>query len=219
MLKDIIKKEIQEIIASPKFIVTFIICTILILLSVLTGISAYRAEQREYSAAVALNKTNLENATDYAILGGFGFKLNRPPQVLSAIVSGVSEAVGRVTTVNVTSDPNLIDSKYEASPIFSIFGALDLTFIVRIVLSLFAILFTYDVIVGEKERGTLKLILSNEVPRDRLLIGKVIGGYISLLISLVGNTDSYLALQSDYMIDTTVAREACPNNLAPTSCF
>ncbi len=185
MLKDIIKKEIQEIITSPKFIVTFIICTILILLSVLTGISAYRAEQREYSAAVALNKTNLENATDYGILGGFGFKLNRPPQVLSAIVSGVSEAVGRVTTVNVTSDPNLIDSKYEASPIFSIFGALDLTFIVRIVLSLFAILFTYDVIVGEKERGTLKLILSNEVPRDRLLIGKVIGGYISLLISLV----------------------------------
>ena len=39
----------------------------------------------------------------------------------------------------------------------------------------------------------------------------------SLLISLVGNTGSYLALQSDFIIDTTVSREACPNNLAPTS--
>jgi len=185
MLKDIIKKEIQETITSPKFVFTFLICTVLILLSVFTGISTFRAEQKEYSAAIALNKENLENSTDYGILAGLGFKLNRPPQVLSSIVSGVSEAVGRVTTVNSVSDPNLIDSKYESSPIFSIFGALDLTFIVRIVLSLFAILFTYDVIVGEKERGTLKLILSNEVPRDRLLMGKVVGGYVSLIISLI----------------------------------
>jgi ABC-type transport system involved in multi-copper enzyme maturation permease subunit len=58
-------------------------------------------------------------------------------------------------------------------------------FIVKIVLSLFAILFTYDAIVGEKEKGTLKLALSNEVPRDRLILGKAIGGFISLLIPLL----------------------------------
>ena len=58
-------------------------------------------------------------------------------------------------------------------------------FIVKIVLSLFAILFTYDAIVGEKERGTLKLALSNDVPRDRLILGKAIGGYISLLLPLL----------------------------------
>jgi ABC-type transport system involved in multi-copper enzyme maturation permease subunit len=185
MLKNIIKKEIQETITSPKFVFTFLLCTVLILLSVFTGITAYRAEQKEYSAAIALNKKNLESANDYQILGYTGIKINRPPQVMSSIVSGVSEAVGRVATVNYTNDPSLFDSKYESSPVFSIFGALDLTFIVKIVLSLFAILFTYDVIVGEKERGTLRLILSNEVPRDRLLMGKVVGGYISLLISLI----------------------------------
>lgn len=37
------------------------------------------------------------------------------------------------------------------------------------------------------------------------------------LIALVGNTKSYLAKQSDYIIDTTVEKEACPNNLAPTT--
>ena len=58
-------------------------------------------------------------------------------------------------------------------------------FIVKIVLSLFAILFTYDAIVGEKEKGTLKLALSNDVPRDRLILGKAIGGYISLLLPLL----------------------------------
>jgi len=37
------------------------------------------------------------------------------------------------------------------------------------------------------------------------------------LIAIVGNLSSYLALQSDIVIDASVPREACPNNLAPTS--
>jgi ABC-type transport system involved in multi-copper enzyme maturation permease subunit len=185
MLKTIIKKEILETITSAKFIFTFLLCAILILLSVYTGVSNCQADQKEFSAAVALNKRNLESQPSYLALSGLGTKINRPPQVLSAIASGVDEAVGRVATVNVAHDPNLVDSKYESNPVFSIFGALDLTFIVKIVLSLFAILFTYDAIVGEKEKGTLRLTLSNKVPRDRLILGKVIGGFISLLIPLI----------------------------------
>ena len=99
------------------------------------------------------------------------------------------QAFGRVATVNVAFDPNLVDSKYESNPVFSIYGALDLTFIVKIILSLFAILFTYDAIVGEKEKGTLKLTLSNNVPRDLLILGKVIGGFISLLIQAISVID------------------------------
>jgi arabinose-5-phosphate isomerase len=33
----------------------------------------------------------------------------------------------------------------------------------------------------------------------------------------VGNIDSYLAQQADYILNSTVEKEACPNNLAPTS--
>jgi ABC-type transport system involved in multi-copper enzyme maturation permease subunit len=185
MLKDIIKKEILETITSAKFVFTFLLCAILILLSVYTGISNYRSDQKEFSAAVALNKKNLESQPSYQALAGLGTKINKPPQVLEAIATGIDEAVGRVATVNIAYDPNLVDSKYESNPVFSVFGALDLTFIVKIVLSLFAILFTYDAIVGEKEKGTLKLTLSNKVPRDRLILGKVIGGFISLLIPLI----------------------------------
>jgi len=185
MLRDIITKEIQDMIMSPRFVFTFLLCTILILLSIYTGINNYQAEQKEYSAAVALNRKNLESQQSYQTLAGLGTKINRKPQVLSTVVNGVQEAVGRVATINIAYDPSMIDSKYSSSPIFAIFGALDLIFIVKIVLSLFAILFTYDAIVGEKERGTLKLALSNRIPRDRLILGKAIGGFISLLIPLV----------------------------------
>ena len=185
MLRDIIKKEIQDTIMSPRFVFTFLLCTILILLSVYTGINNYQAELKDHSAAVALNRKNLESQQSYGTLAGLGTKVNREPQVLSTVVSGIWEAVGRMATVNIAYDPSMVESKYSSNPIFAVFGALDLSFIVKVVLSLFAILFTYDAIVGEKERGTLKLSLSNRVPRDRLILGKAIGGFVSLLIPLV----------------------------------
>lgn len=37
------------------------------------------------------------------------------------------------------------------------------------------------------------------------------------LIGMVGNIDSFLAQRADYILNTTVSREACPNNLAPTT--
>ena len=37
------------------------------------------------------------------------------------------------------------------------------------------------------------------------------------LVAIVGNNDSFLAKQADYVLDTTVSTEACPNNLAPTT--
>lgn len=37
------------------------------------------------------------------------------------------------------------------------------------------------------------------------------------IIAMVGNTASFLAQQSDYLLDATVAAEACPLNLAPTT--
>jgi len=57
---------------------------------------------------------------------------------------------------------------------------------------------------------------SGNTPEIKVLVPllKLLG---NKLVAMVGNVDSYLAIQSDLILDTTVAREACPNNLAPTS--
>lgn len=57
---------------------------------------------------------------------------------------------------------------------------------------------------------------SGNTPEIKVLVPllKILG---NKLIAIVGNCDSYLALQADMILDTTVPREACPNNLAPTS--
>ena len=58
----------------------------------------------------------------------------------------------------------------------------DWAFIIGYVLSLIAILFTFDAVSGERERGTLRLMLANPIPRHTVLIGKFLGALISINI-------------------------------------
>ena len=39
----------------------------------------------------------------------------------------------------------------------------------------------------------------------------------NILIGMVGDINSYLAQQADFVLDTTIEKEACPHNLAPTT--
>jgi len=57
---------------------------------------------------------------------------------------------------------------------------------------------------------------SGNTPEIKVLV-PLIKSRGTVLIGMVGKLDSYLAQQSDYVINVTVDREACPNNLAPTT--
>jgi len=73
-----------------------------------------------------------------------------------------------------------------------------------------------DLGIIRKEDVVIALSKSGETPEIKVLV-PLVKGRKNTLIALVGNTNSYLAKQADYVIDATVEREACPNNLAPTS--
>lgn len=57
---------------------------------------------------------------------------------------------------------------------------------------------------------------SGESPEVKVLLS-LIRGFGNPLISIVGNLTSVLARQSDIVLNSSVAQEACLNNLAPTS--
>ena len=68
----------------------------------------------------------------------------------------------------------------------------------------------------QKEDCIICISKSGNTPEIKVLVPLLKSGK-NKLISIVGNLDSYLAKQSDYILNTTVEKEACPNNLAPTS--
>lgn len=56
---------------------------------------------------------------------------------------------------------------------------------IGILMSFFAILFTFDAIAGERSRGTLSLMMSNTVSRSQILLGKYLGAFLTLMVPLV----------------------------------
>ena len=61
-----------------------------------------------------------------------------------------------------------------------IFPAPDLLFMIKLVVSLLAILFAFDIICAERERGTLKLLLVTGRPRSSIFAGKYLGRMFSI---------------------------------------
>lgn len=67
----------------------------------------------------------------------------------------------------------------------------------------------------QEEDVVMVISKSGESPEIKVLV-PLIKNFGNKLIGMVGKTDSYLARESDIILNTTVSQEACPNNLAPT---
>jgi len=182
MLRTIIEKEVRDIIGSSKFVVLFGACAILILMVFFVGANNYHANRSQYEAAEAQNLKKYEGMTDW-----FGIDNNHvflPPSPLTTLVPGISNDIGRTTMVYGRGELDATGSRFNEEPIFAVFRFLDLGFIFEVVLSLLAILLGYDLISGEKEKGTLRLTFANAVPRAWYALGKLIGAFIALAIPL-----------------------------------
>lgn len=71
---------------------------------------------------------------------------------------------------------------------------------------------------GMIQEDDIVLIISKsgDSPEIKVLV-PLVKNFGNFLIGMVGNTQSYLAGHANLVLNTTVAQEACPNNLAPTT--
>ncbi len=167
MLRNIIQKEILSNIFSSRFLVTFLLLVIIVFATSVILTNDYIQKLDEFSR----RQNEIENyLRDYAHFNRIGSIINPapPPLPFYSMIRGIS------VEVNI--------EEFDNDPLPVMFPLIDLTFIVTILLSLVALLFSYDAICGEKEEGTLKLMLSNNISRAKVLLGKTVGGTLTLLI-------------------------------------
>ncbi|MDB5196230.1 MAG: D-arabinose 5-phosphate isomerase [Flaviaesturariibacter sp.] len=71
---------------------------------------------------------------------------------------------------------------------------------------------------GMVQAGDVVIIISKsgESPEIKVLV-PLIKNFGNCVIGMVGNMESFLAKNANFTLNTTVAQEACPNNLAPTT--
>lgn len=190
MVREIIRAELTRNVYSFKFVVALPLSSALVLLSVYLGAKIYSSQLKEYQNQLQASKEELARQADQiGVTPVVSYKVIRPPSPLSILAFGLTGDTGNVGKILSTPDvPETSTSKYGENPIFAVFGILDVHFVVKYILSLLAILFTYDAVCGEKEAGTLKLVLSNPVPRHAILVGKIIGNIVTLLVPLLITT-------------------------------
>ena len=189
MFLPVLRKEILSHILSLRFGVTFILFILLVFASIYVTTHEYQrdmaqAAARERAAAAQLSEVLKEKALDdrvYRLIEWEGRMDAVPVQPLSAIAQGLrpSTPVAMRTTAREFKN---VGHGAERNPLAGLLRAPDLVYVVSVILSLLAVLFAFDSICGEKESGTLRLVLSNAVPRDSILLAKWVGGYLVLII-------------------------------------
>ncbi len=73
-----------------------------------------------------------------------------------------------------------------------------------------------DLGIVQKEDVVICISKSGNTPEIKVLLPLIKDSH-NKIIAITGNLESYLAEQADFVLNATVAQEACPNNLAPTT--
>jgi ABC-type transport system involved in multi-copper enzyme maturation permease subunit len=177
----IARKEILSNLLSYKFFIVLLLIVLLIATSLFIMHRDYRQRMADYQVI------RPKPGERIALVA---------PNPLSIFAKGLDDAITRSFEIS----PVGIDVRAGQSSgniIYSFFPAPDFLYVVRVVLSLVALLFGFDQVSRECEQGTLKLLLGSSISRARVLAGKWIGNFLSLavpflLVTLLGTAVLFL---------------------------
>ena len=195
MLWLVIQREFVSNVLTSRFMIGFIVCLLSTAVAVFVQVDDYEKRLAGYNTA--LREAEIE-AREWDLYSKIKPKAHREPNPLSIFNVGTENFGANTVTVElgkpifelsvpIWSAPT--QKRGSDNPFLAMFLTIDVVFIFKIVLSALAILFAYNTISGEREDGTLKLVLSNSIPRDTVVFGKYLGGMLSLfpivLVSLI----------------------------------
>ena len=180
MLVHIIRKELIDQMLSLRFAIACAVCASVLLLSALVLARNFGEASSSYHMNQVMHRNDVLQRTRVWDLWQ-GVTVDRPLNVMNVLVGGMH--TGLTESVKVQMGNRLdFPEDYEKNPLLPLFPKVDFVFIAGIIMSLLALAFSYDAVSGEKESGVLKLVMSYSVPRDIVLLGKWIGGYLALVL-------------------------------------
>ena len=166
MIRSIARKEILENIVGFRFTILTALLGLLMLISIIVSYGDYSSRVEDYS--LLRPGKDSEN-------------LIIEPNPVSTFVQGLDANMGRLFQLSAIGI-EVHNNQQSINRLFSLFLVPDMLFVIRVLLALSAILFTFDAISGEKENGTLKLVLANGGTRISLFMGKLLGRFALVFV-------------------------------------
>ena len=185
MIRQIAYREVLENLLSLRFALSLLLTTCLFAVCGYVFVIDYHEQSKDYWKKMNENLAALlEQSSALYQVAFYQQGIYRKPQPLVMCAEGQEKALPNFFEVNAfTAD--LPKTKGRVNFALPQFNSVDWTLIISLILSFAALVFTYDGICGEKEAGTLRLILANTVPRHKVLLGKYLGAMVTLAIPLM----------------------------------
>lgn len=183
MLMTLIRRELLDNLMTFRFAAAVFIMLLLVVANTAVLIKDYERRLEGYNTALKAHDQQLQERKTYS---AGALDLFRPPNPLSIFNVGLDKRLGNEIWVTHGFVPTLWDAKmYGTSSLLNLFSSIDIVFIFEVVLSLMALIFAYDALAGERERGTLRLVLTHPVSRGQILFAKYISAMLCLLVPLL----------------------------------
>ena len=207
MLTTLIRRELLDNLMTFRFAVAVFIMLLLVVANTVVLIKDYEQRLASHNAAVKNHQRQLQEKKTYSA-GTEKLFVDRPPNPLSVFNVGFDKQLGNEVRASHTSVPSLWDARMHGSdnPFMDMFASMDIVFIFEVILSLLALIFAYDTLAGEHERGTLRLVLTHPIGRGQILLAKYISAMLCLLVPLLISlllavilltTASFISLNTD----------------------
>ncbi len=184
MLPILIRRELLNNLMTFRFSAALFITLLLVVANTAVLIQDYEHRLGSYHASVKRHQNQLREAKAYS---DYMLFVDRAPNPLSIFNVGLDKRVGNLIGVYHGFVPSLWDAEMHGTdnPFLAFFSSIDIVFIFEVVLSLLGLIFAYDAIAGERERGTLRLVLAQPVRRGHILLAKWFSAMTCLLVPLL----------------------------------
>ena len=211
MIFHIVKRELYDHLSSLRFALTTLLILVLMIVNAVVSLGEYKQRMGEYRGQVAWSRNGLKSrcTTLYRLaLRGPGHLYKKPSPLSFCADGGEKFLLDEVhgNTAGRTRRWQSGNTSYEFTEIWGLiyppnrdllfiaeaipkdrsimpdFIKIDWGFVTALLLSFMGILFTFDSISGEQERGTLRLMLANSVSRNTVICGKFLGAFITIAI-------------------------------------
>lgn len=166
-MRDIARKEILENLSTYRFYILTGLIFSMMLISILVSYGDYHLR--------------VENYNILRPGPGDREKVILPPEPLSIFARGLDANAGRLYQLSFRGI-EVQPGQQSINRVSSLFSLPDMLFVTRVILALVALLFSFDVICGEKEQGTLKLMLAGRTKRASVVLGKLAGRFLLVTV-------------------------------------
>ena len=175
----IVQREFVSNVLTSRFMIGFVVCLISTAAAIFVQVEDYEKRLAAYHTAV---QEHQEETRTWDLYSQVNPKAHRKPNPLSIFNVGMEKSGADMVSIELATPIWERETQKQGSdnPFLSIFVSVDVIFVFKIVLSALAILFAYNTISGEREGRYTKTGIIQSYSKDALVLGKYLGGMLSL---------------------------------------